>query len=184
MGGTSAAAPTSAAAVTPASCAGNTPDGKGANKDRATSLNEAVLRTGCLDAVTSVAERGTLEADVLAQTMLLRSTAGPTPGSGQWPGRARAQRGRDPLRPPQLPHPEAARTIAVEIANATFAARSATTWMLGQLPGRRRAGPMSCLPAVPTLGELRDCRCTRGSGEYGIEEVKQLQSTAWFNRAA
>lgn len=38
------------------------------------------------------------------------------------PRGTRPHRGRDPLRPPPLPPPEAARQIAVEIANATFAA--------------------------------------------------------------
>src|SRR5664279_4367849 len=45
--------------------------------------------------------------------------------------RARTQRRRHPLRPPPVPDPGGARTIAVRIADATFAARHTGLWGIG-----------------------------------------------------
>jgi hypothetical protein len=69
-------------------------------------LKETVLRTGCLDAVTSVTTGGSIPLDVLAERLLLAIYAyGTKTGIGGGRVRcARPQRGRDPLRPPPLPH--------------------------------------------------------------------------------
>ncbi len=93
-------------------------------------LKETVLRTGCLRAVTSVADRGMLSESVLAERLLLaiyaygtntgiRAVAGGTHGHGE-----------DEIRYTRRRYlsAEAARRIAIEIANATFAARRTTIW--------------------------------------------------------
>lgn len=93
-------------------------------------LKEAALRTGCLTAVTSVAGRGDLPPDVLAQRLLLavyaygtntgiRAVAGG--GHGHTEEEIRYVRRR-------YLTPEAAREMAIEIANATFGARQQTLW--------------------------------------------------------
>ncbi|WP_226351883.1 Tn3 family transposase [Pseudonocardia sp. ICBG601] len=84
-------------------------------------LKEAVLRTGCLSAVTSVADRGTLPEHVLAERLLLaiygygtntgiRAVAGGEHGHSE-----------DEIRYARRRYlsTEAARQIAIEIANAT-----------------------------------------------------------------
>jgi hypothetical protein len=49
-------------------------------------LKEAVLRTGCLNAVTSVADSSSLKPEVLAERLMLAIFGyGPTPGSGPSP---------------------------------------------------------------------------------------------------
>jgi len=68
-------------------------------------LKEAVLRTGCLDAVTSVSGGGSLSAEVLAERLLLVIYAyGTNTGiKARRLRRPRPHRGRTALRPPPLP---------------------------------------------------------------------------------
>jgi TnpA family transposase len=93
-------------------------------------LKEAVLRTGCLSTVTSVADHGSLPEHVLAERLLLaiygygtntgiRAVAGGEHGHSE-----------DEIRYARRRYltPEAAQQIAIEIANATFAARQQTLW--------------------------------------------------------
>jgi TnpA family transposase len=93
-------------------------------------LKETVLRTGCLRAVTSVADRGTLPESVLAERLLLAIYAyGTNTGIRAVAGGAHGH-GEDEIRYTRRRYlsAEAARLIAIEIANATFAARRATIW--------------------------------------------------------
>jgi TnpA family transposase len=93
-------------------------------------LKETVLRTGCLRAVTAVADRGTLPESVLAERLLLAIYAyGTNTGIRAVAGGAHGH-GEDEIRYTRRRYlsAEAARRIAIEIANATFAARHATIW--------------------------------------------------------
>jgi TnpA family transposase len=93
-------------------------------------LKETVLRTGCLRAVTSVADRGTLPESVLAERLLLAIYAyGTNTGIRAVSGGAHGH-GEDEIRYTRRRYlsTEAARRIAIEIANATFAARRTTIW--------------------------------------------------------
>ncbi|CAM5539461.1 Tn3 family transposase (plasmid) [Streptomyces viridifaciens] len=96
-------------------------------------LKEAILRTGCLKAVTSVAGSGNLPEEVLAERLMLaihaygtntgiRSVAGGAHGHSEEEIRYTRRR---------YLTLEAARQIAVEIANATFAARDSDLWGAG-----------------------------------------------------
>ena len=96
-------------------------------------LKEAALRTGCLDAVTAVSGAGTLPVAVLAERLLLVIYAyGTNTGI-----RAVAAGGHghteDDLRYTRRRYltAEAARAVAVRIADATFAARRAALWGVG-----------------------------------------------------
>ncbi|GHD36422.1 putative transposase [Nocardiopsis kunsanensis] len=93
-------------------------------------LKEAILRTGCLKQVTSVAGGTSLPPEVLAERLMLaiygygtntglRAVAGGTHGHTEEEIRYVRRR---------YLTPEAARQIAVEIANATFAARDSGLW--------------------------------------------------------
>ena len=93
-------------------------------------LKETVLRTGCLQAVTSVAGSGTLPPDVLAERLMLaiyaygtntgiRSVISGAPGHSEEDVRYARRR---------YLTPDAARTIAIAIADATFAARDRGLW--------------------------------------------------------
>lgn len=96
-------------------------------------LQEAVLRTGCLDAVTSVSGGGSLSPEVPAERLLLvlyaygTNTGIKAVASG---GHGHTEDGLRYVRHRYL-SAEAARAIAVQIANATFAARSAELWGQG-----------------------------------------------------
>ncbi len=93
-------------------------------------LKETVLRTGCLRAVTSVADRGTLPEHVLAERLLLAIYAyGTNTGIRAVAGGAHGH-DEDEIRYTRRRYltVEAARRIAIEIANATFAARRTTIW--------------------------------------------------------
>jgi TnpA family transposase len=93
-------------------------------------LKETVLRTGCLRTVTSVADRGTLPENVLAERLLLAIYAyGTNTGIRAVAGGAHGH-GEDEIRYARRRYlsAEAARRIAIEIANATFAARRTTIW--------------------------------------------------------
>jgi hypothetical protein len=93
-------------------------------------VKETVLRTGCLRTVTSVADRGVMPEDVLAERLLLglyaygtntgiRSVAGGDHGHSEEDIRYVRRR---------YLAPEAAHKIAIEIANATFRVRRASVW--------------------------------------------------------
>jgi TnpA family transposase len=96
-------------------------------------LKEAVLRTGCLDTVSSVAGRSSLSAEVLAERLLLviyalgtnTGIAAVTAG-----GQAHSEDDLHYTRRRYLTL-DAARAIAVRIADATFAARRAALWGVG-----------------------------------------------------
>lgn len=93
-------------------------------------LKETVLRTGCLRAVTSVADRGALPESVLAERLLLAIYAyGTNTGTKAVAGGAHGH-GEDEIRYTRRRYltTEAARRIAIEIANATFAARRTAIW--------------------------------------------------------
>jgi TnpA family transposase len=97
-------------------------------------LKEAVLRTGCLSGVTASAGRGDLAPDVLAERLLLAIYAyGTNTGIRAIAGNATHGHGEDDLRYVRRRYltAEVARAIAVEIANATFAARAQTLWGAG-----------------------------------------------------
>ncbi|MFF3617493.1 Tn3 family transposase [Streptomyces sp. NPDC002580] len=96
-------------------------------------LKEAVLRTGCLRAVASVAGSGHLPAEVLAERLMLAIYAyGTNAGIRSVAGGAHGHT-EEEIRYVRRRYltPEAARQIAVEIANATFAARDAGLWGTG-----------------------------------------------------
>jgi Tn3 transposase DDE domain len=87
-------------------------------------LKETVLRTGCLRAVTSVADRGTLPESALAERLLLAIYAcGTNTGIKAVAGGAHGH-GEDEIRYARRRYlnAEAARRIAIEIADATFTA--------------------------------------------------------------
>ncbi|WP_245547387.1 Tn3 family transposase [Nocardia brevicatena] len=93
-------------------------------------LKEAVLRTGCLRAVTSVADRGHLPEEVLAERMLLGIYAyGTNTGIRSVSGGEHGH-SEDDIRYVRRRYlsVEAARQIAIEIANATFRVRRASVW--------------------------------------------------------
>lgn len=88
-------------------------------------LKETVLRTGCLRSVTSVADRGALAEDVLAERLLLAIYAyGTNTGIRSVAGGAHGH-SEDEIRYVRRRYlsTESARWVAIEIANATFAAR-------------------------------------------------------------
>nr|WP_043175317.1 Tn3 family transposase [Streptomyces sp. NRRL B-24484] len=96
-------------------------------------LKEAILRTGCLKAITSVAGSRTLPEEVLAERLMLaihaygtntgiKSVAGGEHGHTEEEIRYTRRRYLTLV---------SARQIAVEIANATFAARDAGLWGAG-----------------------------------------------------
>ncbi len=97
-------------------------------------LKEAVLRTGCLVGVTAAAGRGDLAPEVLAERLLLAIYAyGTNTGIRAIAGNAVHGHGEDDIRYVRRRYltAEVARAIAIEIANATFAARAHTIWGAG-----------------------------------------------------
>jgi TnpA family transposase len=93
-------------------------------------LKEAVLRTGCLRAVTSVAGRGSLPEHVLAERLLLAIYGYGTNTGIRAVAVGDHGHGEDEIRYARRRYltVEAARQIAIEIANATFTARQQTLW--------------------------------------------------------
>jgi TnpA family transposase len=93
-------------------------------------LKETVLRTGCLRAVASVADRGSLPGDVLAKRLLLAIYAYGTNTGIRAVAGGTHRHGEDEIRYARSRYlnAEAARRIAIEIANATFAARRTALW--------------------------------------------------------
>ncbi|MFF2518261.1 Tn3 family transposase [Streptomyces sp. NPDC058086] len=96
-------------------------------------LKEAVLRTGCLDAVTSVSGGGSLSPEVLAERLLLVIYAYGTNTGIKAVASGGHGHTEDELRYVRRRYlsVEAARAIAIQIANATFAARSTELWGQG-----------------------------------------------------
>jgi TnpA family transposase len=96
-------------------------------------LKEAVLRTGCLRRVTSVADRGNLHEDVLAERLLLAIYAYGTNTGIRAVASGAHGHGEDDIRYARRRYlsAESARRIAIDIANATFAARRMSLWGTG-----------------------------------------------------
>ncbi|ETA03430.1 transposase, TnpA family [Frankia sp. CcI6] len=97
-------------------------------------LKEAVLRTGCLATATTMAGRGDLAPEVLAERLMLAIYAyGTNTGIRAVAGNAQNGHSEDDLRYVRRRYltAELARTVAVEIANATFAARAQQVWGSG-----------------------------------------------------
>jgi TnpA family transposase len=96
-------------------------------------LKEAVLRTGCLKVVTSVAGRGTIPAEDLAERLLLAIYGYGTNTGIRAVAAGEHGHSEDDIRYVRRRYltAEAARAIAVEIANATFAARAQGIWGTG-----------------------------------------------------
>ncbi|ABD11734.1 transposase, TnpA family [Frankia casuarinae] len=97
-------------------------------------LKEAVLRTGCLATATTMAGRGDLAPEVLAERLMLAIYAyGTNTGIRAVAGNAQNGHSEDDLRYVRRRYltAELARTVAVEIANATFAARAQQVWGAG-----------------------------------------------------
>ncbi len=96
-------------------------------------LKEAVLRTGCLAAATSVAGRGAINPEILAERLVLAIYGYGTNTGLRAVAAGRHAHTEDDLRYVRrrylsLP---AAHRIAVQVANATFAARSEAVWGVG-----------------------------------------------------
>jgi len=96
-------------------------------------LKETVLRTGCLDAVTSVATGGSIRPDVLAERLLLAIYAYGTNTGVRAVSCGGHGHSEDDIRYVRRRYltVEAARSIAVQIADATFAARHERLWGAG-----------------------------------------------------
>ncbi len=97
-------------------------------------LKEAVLRTGCLAGATAAAGRGDLAPEVLAERLLLAIYAyGTNTGIRAVAGNGSHGHSEDDLRYVRRRYltAETARMIAVQIADATFAARAQTVWGAG-----------------------------------------------------
>ena len=92
-----------------------------------------MLRTGCLRGVTSVADRGNLPEDVLAERLLLAIYAYGTNTGIRAVASGAHGHGEDDLRYARRRYlsAESARRIAIDIANATFAARRMSLWGTG-----------------------------------------------------
>lgn len=93
-------------------------------------LKEAVLRSGCLEQVTATLGRGDLASDVLAERLLLTIYAYGTNTGIAGVGGGEHGHSEDDLRYVRRRYlnPAVAQRLAVEIANATFAARRADLW--------------------------------------------------------
>jgi TnpA family transposase len=96
-------------------------------------LKEAVLRTGCLDVIASVAGRGSLPASVLAERLLLIIYAYGTNTGINAVAAGGHGHSEDDLHYTRRRYLslDAARAVAIRIADATFAARRATLWGVG-----------------------------------------------------
>ena len=96
-------------------------------------LKEAVLRTGCLDAVTSVTAGASIRPDILAERLLLAIYAYGTNTGTLAVASGGHGHSEDDLRYVRRRYltVEAARLIAVQIADATFAARDRALWGAG-----------------------------------------------------
>ncbi|WP_035738812.1 Tn3 family transposase, partial [Glycomyces arizonensis] len=96
-------------------------------------LKEAVLRSGCLDRLSAAATRGDLDAEVLAERLMLVIYAyGTNTGIHTIAGSAHGHT-EDELRYVRRRYltPDIAQALAIEIANATFTAREPGLWGTG-----------------------------------------------------
>lgn len=94
-------------------------------------LKEAILRTGCLDALTAGTRRGDMPRQDLAERLILALFAyGTNTGIRAIAGGRHSERDIRYVRGRYLT-PDVARFIATEIANATFAAREQAVWGRG-----------------------------------------------------
>jgi hypothetical protein len=93
-------------------------------------LKEAVLRTGCLKVVFPVAGRGSIDADVLAERLLLAIYAYGTNTGIRAVAAGPHGHSEDDIRYARSRYLtlEAARAVAIEIADATFACRHEALW--------------------------------------------------------
>ncbi|TCN29270.1 TnpA family transposase [Kribbella orskensis] len=97
-------------------------------------LKETVLRTGCLNQVSAVAGGGALPVEVLAERLMLAIYAyGTNTGIRAVAAGRGHQHSEEQLRYARRRYltREAAQQVAVEIANATFAARQQSLWGAG-----------------------------------------------------
>jgi TnpA family transposase len=96
-------------------------------------LKETVLRTGCLDGVTSVTTGGSIRPDVLAERLLLAIYAYGTNTGIRAVASGTHGHTEDEIRYARRRYltVEAARSIAIQIADATFAARHQSLWGAG-----------------------------------------------------
>lgn len=96
-------------------------------------LKEAVLRTGCLDAITSVTAGASIRPDILAERLLLAIYAYGTNTGIRAVAAGGHGHSEDDLRYVRRRYltVQAARSIAVAIADATFAVRDAALWGAG-----------------------------------------------------
>jgi TnpA family transposase len=93
-------------------------------------LKEAVLRTGCLKVVSSVAGRSSIDPEILAERLLLAIYAYGTNTGIRSVAAGPHGHTEDDIRYARRRYLtlETARAIAIEIANATFACRQQTIW--------------------------------------------------------
>ena len=96
-------------------------------------LKEAVLRTGCLSVVTSVAGRGTISPEDLAERLMLAIYGYGTNTGLRAVATGQHSHSEDEIRYVRRRYltAQAARAIAIEIANATFTARQQAIWGAG-----------------------------------------------------
>lgn len=96
-------------------------------------LKEAVLRSGCLEHVTATVGRGDLNSEVLAERLLLTIYAYGTNTGISEVGGGEHGHSEDDLRYVRRRYlnPAVAQALAIEIANATFAARDPELWGSG-----------------------------------------------------
>lgn len=96
-------------------------------------LKEAVLRTGCLNVVTSVAGRGAISGADLAERLMLAIYGYGTNTGLRAVAAGQHQHSEDEIRYVRRRYlsADAARAVAVEIANATFTARRQAIWGVG-----------------------------------------------------
>ena len=96
-------------------------------------LKEAVLRTGCLAAVTSVAGRGAIPGAGLAERLLLAIYGYGTNTGIRAVAAGQHAHSEDDIRYVRRRYltAEAARAVAIQIADATFAVRAASVWGAG-----------------------------------------------------
>ena len=99
-------------------------------------LKEAVLRTGCLAAVTSVAGRGAIPEADLAERLLLAIYGYGTNTGIRAVAAGQHTHSEDDIRYVRRRYltAEAARAVAIQIANATFAIRVVGIWGAGSTP--------------------------------------------------
>ena len=117
-------------------------------------LKETVLRTGCLQTVTSVAGSGHLPAETLAERLMLAIYAYGTNSGIRSVASAEHGHTEEEVRYVRRRYltPEVARTVAIAIADATFAARDRGLWGEGRRRShrtRRTSGPgtRTCSPS-------------------------------------